>query len=317
AARRLAARGIADPAWATQLATPPEVLDAWALTDAYGDQDAYYVAFRYPGRAPHVLMALIDRNIGGIVKDAFCASPSEDVRARAETLPGTIVADAGPGRAAAEIVRASKIGDQYLDNDWTQDFKDTRALLLARIATIPHEPLPEHEPMDQAERERIVREFVAASAREDDEIVAGIASACLDYACDYTPDGDPFRWSPIAVECFLMGWLPRKVMLDAGEIRAMPTVMMEWVEFALTRRGLPPELVEETKRAVDRWMPEFRRAATDHRSFGPAKAIASAMAASGVDLGDRAAVAAWIDEFNRRPVDERDEVLGPSPFDLE
>jgi hypothetical protein len=39
------------------------------------------------------------------------------------------------------------------------------------------------------------------------------------------------------------------------------------------------------------------------------------MAAAGVDLGDGAAVAAWIDEFNRRPVDERDEVLGASPFD--
>jgi len=36
------------------------------------------------------------------------------------------------------------------------------------------------------------------------------------------------------------------------------------------------------------------------------------MMEEGVDLTDRAAVAAWIDDFNARPQFERDVILGPS-----
>ncbi len=65
-------------------------------------------------------------------------------------------------------------------------------------------------------------------------------------------------------------------------------------------------------RAVDSCEPEFRKAATDQKRFGPSKAIANAMMASGVDLADQVAVSAWIDDFNNRPFEDRDELLGPA-----
>lgn len=317
AAERLAAGGVPDQSWVRELGSA-ECIDAWTLTDPYGDQDGYYLSFRYPDRPPHMLMALVDRNLGGIVKDAFCRTPIADVRAKAATYPDAVVTDVEPGEAAATILRAIEIGDEYLDNDWTRDFKDTRALLLARMSRLPHAPLPEPaEALEASKREAIVKEFLALSNLPDHDAAESIAWLCLDYACDYTPDGDPFRWSPIVVECFLLGWLPRKAMLDAGEIRAMPEILKAWVGFALGRRGLPSRLIEETKSAVEEFMPAFRRAATDHASFGPAKAITSAMMAAGIDLRDKAAVDAWIEDFNRRPHHERDELLGPSPFDLD
>ncbi|MGH2528683.1 MAG: hypothetical protein ACRDH0_04995 [Actinomycetota bacterium] len=65
---------------------------------------------------------------------------------------------------------------------------------------------------------------------------------------------------------------------------------------------------------VEEFAPEFGRAVTDPGSFGPAKAIANAMLAWGVDLTDRGAVDAWIAEFNARPDEERDLLLGTFPL---
>jgi len=65
---------------------------------------------------------------------------------------------------------------------------------------------------------------------------------------------------------------------------------------------------------VTRFAPEFRRLATDHRSFGRAKAITSAMLADGVDLSDQQAIDEWIETFNARPFEERDEFLGRFPM---
>jgi hypothetical protein len=315
AAQRIAARGVPDPSWVAELGHA-EFLDVWRLDDPYGDQDGYYFTFCHPGREPHMLMALIDKNIGGIVKDASCGTPLGDIRAKAAALPEIRTADAEPGPAAAAIICAIEIGDQYLDNDWTDGFKKVRALLLARMSAMDPPPLPDpDEPLNGAERQVLVKEFVASSDLPDHELARSLASTFIDYACDYTPDSDPLRWSPIAIECFLLGWLPRKVILDVGEIRAVPAVLKAWVQFALERRGLPDRLIEIATASVDPLMKEFRRAATDQSSFGPGKAIANAMMSDGIDMRDQAAVDRWITDFNGRPFHERDQLFGPLPFD--
>jgi hypothetical protein len=103
------------------------------------------------------------------------------------------------------------------------------------------------------------------------------------------------------------------VGLDLGEIRILPDLLRRWVRFALERRGLEERWIAETEEAVDQFAAEFREAATDPSSFGSAKAIAQAMASYGVDVSDPAAVDAWIEEFNARPFEERDGILGPPP----
>lgn len=76
--------------------------------------------FRYPGRDPHVLGATINRNLGGILRDAFLGFPQSDFRARAESEPRAIVTDVEPGYVAARIIEAITIGDEYLDNAWVR-----------------------------------------------------------------------------------------------------------------------------------------------------------------------------------------------------
>lgn len=136
-----------------------------------------------------------------------------------------------------------------------------------------------------------------------------IVHHALAYRCDYS-DGDPLRWSPIGVELFMMDYLPRKVSLDAGEIRNVPSVLKAWVRFSLAKRGLEKRWIKETQAAVDRWAPAFKKEATNPDNFGPAKAISQAMMADGVDFADQRAVDRWIEEFNQRPFEERDEFLG-------
>lgn len=315
AADRLAARGIEEPTWASELGSA-ELVDAWVMTDAYGDADAYYASFRYPGREPHVLAAVINRNLGGILRDSFCGFPEGDFRAAVTEDPRIQASDVDPGEMAARVIQAIEIGDQYLDNAWSEEFKRFRALLLARMSRLPRTALPDRpEPPSDTDREVIIKEFLAGlDDGVDLHTAEAIANRCLEYSCDYSCDGDPFRWSPCEVEGFLVGWLPRKAMLDMGEIRAMPEVLRAWVRFALERRGLPDDLVEETQEAVKRWMPEFRKAASNPRNFGPAKAITTALLADGVDPLDQVSVDAWIGEFNSRPQHEREELLGRGPL---
>jgi hypothetical protein len=64
--------------------------------------------------------------------------------------------------------------------------------------------------------------------------------------------------------------------------------------------------------AVRRLVPEFERRCRDPRHWGPAKAAVTQMRSEGVDPTDQEAVDAWLHEFNARPREERDSVLGPA-----
>ena len=307
-ADRIAAGGTTEPAWGAEIGTA-ELVDAWRLADPYGDQTMYFASFRYPGRPAHALTALYDENLGAIVKDAGVGVAAGDARARAAEDPDTEVEDIDASALAGAVRSAIASGDLYLDNDWTPEFKELRALLLARMRGLPAGEPRETVPPDDAAREALVAEFlVRPGAPPDDDVTRAILDHCLTARCDFG-DGDPLRWSPTAVEMFLLDFLPRKVALDTGQIRAMPDVLRRWVGFALDRRGLERRWIDETQAAVERFIPEFRRAVTDPSSFGPAKAMTNAMLADGIDLLDPEAVQAWIEAFNARPFEERDEFL--------
>ncbi len=309
AAARLRALGIPSVGWSAELGSVA-FEGAWVMTDVFGDHEAYFATFRYPGREPHVVNALYDRAMGEIIKDGFVGYGLEDPRDRAAAEPGVSVDDADEATMARRVVDAIASGDLYLDNDWTPEFKQCRALILARMRSLPM--APPIEPPDQpgdAARKALIEEFLASGLVADLNEADIIASHALDYSCDYLGD-DAFRWSPIVIEQFMLDYLPRKISLNLGQVRQTPLVLRGWVRFALTKRGLEERWIAETERAVGRFAKEFRRAMTDSADFGPAKALATAMLADKVDFLDQAAVDRWINEFNARPLAERDQLLG-------
>lgn len=309
-AEALAEQGIPDPPWAGEIGKA-EFVDAWMTEDPYGDQRGYYARFRYPGREAHTISSLYDVNLGGIVKDSFAGYTKGDLRSVA-VEDGVQHADADPSAMASEILGGIAMGDMYVDNDWSEDFKKTRALLITRmrglVGQVPPDLPDDNAPVSEKGREMLVEEFLRSGYSTGLEAEESILDHCLTFRCDYS-DGDPLRWSPIGVELFMMDYLPRKVSLDGLEIRNLPAVLKAWVRFTLSMRGLEERWIKEAEAAVDRWGPRFRKEIADPDNFGMAKAIGQAMMAAGVDVTDQRAVDQWIAEFNQRPFEERDEFL--------
>jgi len=309
AAAKLKAAGAPEPVWADEIGRP-EFIDAWMADDPWGDQRGYYMTFRYKGRPNHMLLALYDENLGGIIKDASAGLLKDNPRPKMQSVPNMTISDADPAEMSARILKAVETGDMYWDNDWTVDFKKTRALVLSRMRLLPKGKIEDPKAFTDADRQALVGEFrqrySGAHERADE-----IADTCVDYGLAY--GYDPLRWSPIAVELFMLSYLPRKVSLDTGQVRAFPAVLREWVRFVLEKKGLAEQWIGETEKAVDAHAAEFRRLATDPSNFGPAKAIGQAMTAAGVDLSDPAAVKGWMDDFNSRPFEERDQLFAAFP----
>jgi hypothetical protein len=179
AADRLIAAGVARPTWAAALGSA-RFEGAWMMTDVFEDHEAYYATFRYSGRPAHLVNALYDKAMGEIIKDGFVGYAKGDIRARASREPGVRTIDVDPTHLSRRVIDAIESGDLYLDNDWTADFKRVRALLLARMRSLPiAPPLEPPEPSDDDERATIIDAFVAAAdlaAEPEAETIAGLAS---------------------------------------------------------------------------------------------------------------------------------------------
>jgi hypothetical protein len=182
-------------------------------------------------------------------------------------------------------------------------------LLRARLRRLPPPREIERPEVPDAERRRIARAF----ARSRDAVKGAdndlLASWFIDFAADHGA-GDPLRWSPIAVELCLLDFFPRKVLIEADAARDVPNVLRGFVRYAGARKKLSDGAIAETLETVDRFEAEFRRAMADEMAGGPAKSLALAAVAEGIDLTDPIALQRWIGDFNARPLAERDRVLG-------
>lgn len=255
AADALAAKGVTEPVWAGDLAGA-RVSWAWGYGDVYGDQSSVLLAVER-GDGSHGVIVLVDHALGGIAKDAFVtddpAGTLADIRSLAE--PGVWVRELAPEEAAGLLAPAFAATDRAADPPVGDDFRDTRALALARVRLLPDVPQAAQPVVDDAERDAIVREFAAsapARALVDDGLDAGVVAACarlvVDHGC--AADGRPLRVGPAKVDLLLLGWLPTQD-LDDDLLAAMPPVVRAWVRWAGPRAGLPPQAQRELERIVE------------------------------------------------------------------
>ncbi|RNL87669.1 hypothetical protein [Halostreptopolyspora alba] len=297
-ARRLPEQGVTPPMWAESVGTARPVA-AYVSGSRFGDIDDIICTFRYDnapgtesGEAGHALIAVIDHNIGGVLRDAWVTTKVDRLlehcrREAADTLMATF-SELTPERARtlleASFARTHQVLSSHAGNRPVRiseagngefaagTLAKHHALALARVRALPREENPTAEPVwRRDDRATLAARFLASetSAELSDSYAA---SRCVDhiiaYGCDIDA-GRPLRVSPRKVEAFLLTWLPRHVVLLPEEQQAMPHVLAAWIRWAGPRYGLPESAVLATLDALWESTAEFTRTYLDPAtSFG-------------------------------------------------
>lgn len=285
----------------------------WRAADVFGDQTLVVLGFAHDGWPEHSLLDLVDHNLGGVglIKDAYVGPPPAEAadawaqqgHSEGEMLPPEPITASG---AAALLRAAVERTEMTLDPPVTDGYRDTLALLRARLTALPAGEAEVPEWTDQR-RDELMQSFAAscrARGEELDDVDGFNASLLVDFRCDYG-DGQPLRWSPTLVEICLLGWVPRKVTADREDLERLPGLLDAWVRFAAERTGLPASALHETRQAIRQLRKPYVAAIDDEEMWGPAKQIAMRLQADDIDITDQAALDAWLAEYNARLTDAR------------
>jgi len=302
AAAMLEQEGVAAPAWAA-VAGKALPTEAWIGSDVYGDQEIVIVGFAYPGLPGdpgHSMCVLVDHTEGGVAKDAYPAAPLAQTLARWREAEG----DGISLRPASLAEVAARLADALMATDFGglhqpppthteartdgRTLAEMRALLSARLSTLPPAANTGVEEIDAEGRDWLVAEFLGAPEAADllsEPAAVTVCHSLIAYRCDYG-DGDPLRWSPTLAGLCLLDHFPVKVSLDAPDIALVPDVLAAWVAFAARRRNLPEPALARILEVIDSCRNDFPTAMSDVDRYSPAKRAAMDLIHRGVDLTD-------------------------------
>jgi hypothetical protein len=130
-------------------------------------------------------------------------------------------------------------------------------------------------------------------------------------------DGRLDRWVAAEVEEFLLDYVPRKISLHGDEVDHPVVCAIAFLDFLADVGVLEGDTPETLARTAVSLRDEVAEALRDPARWGPAKALMTQAEAEGVDFADGAALQAWTDDFNSRPFEERDHIVGPSLAGME
>lgn len=120
------------------------------------------------------------------------------------------------------------------------------------------------------------------------------------------------RWTVDDVAEYLLDFAPRKLPSDDATIAALPRALAELFELLEARGSLVGSPLAELLENVEELRPDYAEIARDPASWGLAKSLVAGMESEGVDPTDENAVNSWMEDFNARPLEERNGLLGPA-----
>jgi hypothetical protein len=305
-ADRLAAAGVVDPPWKSDLGRPHPRSATLMEEPAFDDGVSVMVEFAGVAEV-HTLSVYIDHNLGGLVKDILLAGPIDELRAGFAGAPDADrvrFRELDLGEARARITAALTQLDRTFDPPVEDDVHALRALVDARLRLLPagEEASATVTEIPTEERDALLADFLDSDEgrrwREDEDAEAA-AQLAIDFGADYN-HGGPLRWSPVVVEIFMLDWLARKISEEPEFFARIPDVLTTWVQYAGRRRAVPAEFVQEAVLAVEQHRTEMLQVVRDPNAWGPAKVLSTAAAEAGVDLSDPAAMEQFLEEYNSR-----------------
>ena len=295
AALELIERGVARPRWADHLGAVTSG-DCYLNSDAYGDRDEVVCVFSYAGEEPHALVAVVDYNAAGLLRDGWVTAQVGKLLDQCRQIhagdsgAGGSFGPLDPAQARRMLARALRVTHDSADPPVSESFASYHAFIRARIRTLPpraSEPArtgaagtaerASRRPWSADRRAMLIAEFLASDEAEDLSDRRS-ASHCADHIVAYGCDRDfgrPLRMSPVKADTFLLDWLPRKVMLSAAEQEAIPHVLAAWTRWAGRRSGLTKQAIAQTLDAVFDSTEKFAAAYRDPTSFGLDAALVS------------------------------------------
>jgi hypothetical protein len=305
AALALIERGIPRPAWAEHLGAVTAG-DVYLNPDPLGDGDEVVCLFSYAGAEPHALISAIDYNARGMLRDGWVTSQVGAVLAQCRQAAGDRRRSTRggframvPSHARQLLEAALAVTDRTPGAAVSKSFPAYHAFIRARVRALPPPgtspaadtaqgggpagKAAQHHPESpwiglsarrrgwgSDRRAMLAAEFLASDDAEglsDRKAASRCADHIISYGCDQD-FGRPLRMSPAKAETFLLDWLPRKIMLSPGEQHAMPHVLAAWARWAGKRRGLAPEVIDDTQDAVFTALASFGQLYRDPAAFG-------------------------------------------------
>jgi hypothetical protein len=284
--------GVKAPGWADHLGAVTSA-ECYTNPDKWGDQDEIICVFSYAGEEPHALVSVVNYNAGGMIRDGWVTSRVDKLLEHCRQQQGAGGSSGADGDGARqenafrqiEPSQARKVLEAALaatdaaeDPPVSDSFASYHAFIRARIRALPPAAgrgLRAKRTWSRERRAILAAEFLASDEAEDLSDRRA-ASRCADRIIDYGCDQDssrPLRMSPVKVQNFLLGWLPRKVMLSSADQDAMPHVLAAWVRWAGRRRELPEEAISETLDTVFDSMDAFSRSYRAFSEFGLDEAL--------------------------------------------
>ncbi len=306
AADRLAARGLAEPSWSGGVGQARPTAAALMHDQDFDDGVSVLVEFDDPGAQPHTLGIYIDHNMGGLVKDVFLAGPLSEVRGQldqreAKEARGAI-RELDLGEARTRVEAAVYTLDHTYDPPVNEDVGPLRALIEARMCLLPEgfELPDEFVEFTPEQRSELLSDFLGSPDGQrwrGDEDAEDVVGTAIGFGADYN-HGGPLRWSPVVVEIYMTSWLARKVVREPEFFKRVPDVLRDWVAYAGRRRGVPSAPLREAVAAVKHYRKQMLEATSNPEAWGLAKTFAVTAQQAGVDLSDRDALDAFIEQYN-------------------
>jgi hypothetical protein len=335
-ARRLADAGIISNA---ETALGTLVVDEAVSLDGPG-AELLAVLLRRPGAADvqAVLLGIEHEETGGALIQCALMPPAPVAEAR-ELLDGVDAASAAvsiaEGELAARVVAAAK---RAIDEQIALGPESGPSWpIVSRALTGSPTGLPRPEMLapwedddseltvnaaeDEEDYQRVVDmllEELEQHARAEHppggvvwRYVDFVASTMLQWKGDYD-DGRLGHWNREDLAEFLLAYFPRKVTVEEQTVDAVPECVSAFLGFLDARGSLSGEPLEALMQACEDLRDEFHERACDSSAWGPAKSMVMEMIAEGLDPSEPGALENWMADFNERPRDQRDAIIGPA-----